>query len=277
MNRVLDRKRIAGAFHRHAGDYDRHALVQQRVVSRLDRLAAAQLTAAPGLMLDIGCGTGALLAALHRRYPSARACGVDLAFNMSLQSATRLGVDAMIVNGDAEQLPFRSEVFDLVASASTFQWLQQLDTCLAECCRVLKPGGLLCVAFFGGKTLWELQACYRESIERRFGGDSQRGNRLQRFRSAPEVQSSLTRLGYEQAVIASETEMEYHADVPSLLRAIKGVGASTAASNATGGGLGWRGVLSDMAKIYRSRFEEGGVIPATYEVIYVTARRCTAN
>lgn len=277
MNRAVDRRRIAGAFHRQAGEYDRHALVQKRVVSKLDRLVAAHLTGSPEQVLDIGCGTGALLAALKRRYPSVRPCGIDLAFNMSWQSAARLGADAMIVNGDAEQLPFREGAFDLVVSASTFQWVKRLDTSLEECCRVLKPGGLLCVAFFGGKTLWELQACYREALEGRFKGDDRRGERLQSFREAAEVQSLMAHLGYDQMVISSDMEMEYHADVAGLLRSIKGVGAATAARNDTGGGLGWRGVLTDMANIYRSRFEVGGMIPATYEVIYVIARRCAAG
>lgn len=276
VNAVSERKRIGSAFHRQAGEYDRYAKVQKRVVSRLVQLVDSRLEQLPARLLDIGCGTGSLLGELHARYPQASHCGIDLAFNMALKTATRLGPNAMLVNGDAEQLPFKDGTFDLVASSSTFQWAPQLGACFAECCRVLKDGGLLCVAFFGGKTLWELQECYREALAGRFGGDDRRGGRLQRFRDVAEVKRTMTGLGYEQLVITSEMEIDYHADVPDLLRSIKGIGASTTARNDSGGGLGWRGVLSDMADIYRSRFQKDGMLPATYEVIYIVARRAVS-
>jgi len=268
-----DRKRIGRGFHRHAGEYDRHAVVQKRVVAALDRLVGTHLSGAPDRLLDIGCGTGAVLSTLADRYPRAQLCGLDLAYNMCLQSAGRFGNSALLVNGDAESLPFLDGAFNLAVSASTLQWVPRLDSCFKECLRVLAPGGLLCVAFFGGRTLWELQESYREALSNRFEGDLSRSGRLQRFKGGEEVRQLLVELGFDQVVVAMETELDYHADVNGLLRSIKGIGASTTARNDAGGGLGWRGVLNDMSRIYRSRFESDGMIPATYEVIYIVARR----
>ncbi|MBI2354889.1 MAG: methyltransferase domain-containing protein [Deltaproteobacteria bacterium] len=273
MTRAGDRGRVGRAFHRHSGEYDRHASVQKRVVARLEGLVAAHGQQDPARLLDIGCGTGAMLSALAGRYPEASLCGLDLAFNMARHTAQSLGGKAMLVNGDAELLPFRDGAFDLVVSASTFQWVERLDACFGECRRVLNSGGLLCVAFFGGRTLWELQESYREAVALRFGADDARRERMHRFRDVAEVRRALSGLGCNQLVITTETEMEYHADVPDLLRSIKAIGAATAARSDTAGGLGWRRVLTDMAAIYRERFMEGGMIPATYEVIYVVARR----
>ena len=157
------RKRIGRGFDLHAGEYDRHAFVQKRVVAALDGLVSTHLNGAPRRLLDIGCGTGAVLAALAGRYPAAQLCGLDLAFNMCLQAAGQFGAAAQLVNGDAECLPFRDGSFDLIVSASTLQWVQRLDSCFKECLRVLTPGGLMCAAFFGGRTLWELQESYREA------------------------------------------------------------------------------------------------------------------
>lgn len=277
MNRVDDRTRIGRGFHRQAGEYDRHAVVQKRVVANLTRLVESHCARAPGTALDIGCGTGAMLAALHRYYPQARLCGLDLAFNMALRSAQRLGPATMLVNGDAETLPFREGCFDLVVSASTLQWVRHLDVCFRECQRVLAPGGLFCAAFFGGKTLWELQESYRGALANRSSCDDSRGSRLQRFRTGMDVRQALEGLGFDRVVVATETEMEYHPDVPALLRSIKGIGATTPARTDTGGGLGWRGLLNEMAGIYRSRFQQEGKIPATYEVIYIVARRSAFN
>lgn len=273
MNRQNERKRISRGFHRQAGEYDRHTVVQKRVVASLDRLVATHCRTAPARLLDIGCGTGAMLSALHERYPAAQLCGLDLAFNMALASAGRLGPQALLVNGDAENLPFRDGAFDLVVSASTFQWIEQLDGCFGECLRVLAPGGVICAAFFGGRTLWELQESYRQALAGRCSDADSRGNRLKRFKGIEEVRRVLADSGFEQVVAATETELEYHADVPDLLRSIKGIGAATTTAHHGAGGLGWRGILNDMAEIYRARFQENGVIPATYEVIYIVARR----
>jgi len=273
LNRGDDRKRIGRGFHRQAGEYDQHAVVQKRVVANLSRLVKTHCSKPPQRTLDIGCGTGGMLNALYKLYPQTQLCGLDLAFNMALRSATRLGPAAMLVNGDAECLPFGDASFDLVVSASTFQWVQRLDNSFQECLRVLTPGGLFCAAFFGGKTLWELQESYREALASRSPGNDGRSGRLQRFKGIADVRPVLDNLGFSQAVVAIETEMDYHPDVPALLRSIKGIGATTPARTDSGGGLGWRGLLNDMTAIYRSRYQRNGMVPATYEVIYIIARK----
>lgn len=271
MENGRQRQRIGQAFHRQAGEYDRHAVVQKRVVGNLVQLIERHIQCPPERLLDIGCGTGALLSTLHGCFPAAQLCGVDLAFNMALHSEVRFGGKALVVNGDAEMLPYRSSAFELVVSASTLQWLPQLDSCLAECRRVLSDGGLLCLAFFGGRTLWEMQESYRRSLAARYGEADERLARLHRFRQCSEVEQVLERMGFEQVLVTSEIEMEYHPDVKSLLRSIKNVGAGTASNSGGGGGLGWRTALNDMADYYQEHFSRDGMIPATYEVIYVVA------
>lgn len=273
MTAAGDRNRIGRAFHRQAGEYDQHASVQKRIVTRLDQMVASHQQGTPAQVLDIGCGTGAMLATLQERYPQAGLCGLDLAYNMAKQAQQRLVGEALLVNGAAEQLPFRGRAFDLVVSASTLQWVDRLDICFEECHRVLRDGGLLCVAFFGGKTLRELQESYRQAVTRHFGAHDARIERLHRFRGMDEVQRLVSRFGFSQVQIGKETEIEYHADVSDVLRSIKAIGAATTARSEKSGGLGGRGMLTDMASIYHSRFIKDGLVPATYEVIYVMARR----
>jgi len=265
---MFDRRKVGRSFHRHAGAYDRFASVQQRVVRRLMELLEGHVTTTPRAMLDIGCGTGALSAALKERYPQALCCGLDLAFNMVRQASVKSGAGCLFVNGDAERLPFRKGAFDLVVSASTLQWLDSLDDCLAECRRVVTEDGVIAMAFFGGATLWELQESYREALARRAAGNDPRVGRLHRFMGVDTVRLALERLGFGQALVTSEVEMDLHPDVAGLLASIKGIGAGTA-SRGGGGGLGWRGILNDMSEIYRRRFFADGMVPATYEVIYL--------
>lgn len=262
---------VGMAFHRHAREYDRHAVVQKRVISQLSQLVRNHLSEAPQSILDIGCGTGLLLQQLHRMHPEARLSGLDLAPDMISRSRERLGVDAVLVQGDAESLPFCEGVFDLLVSTSTLQWLDELDTFFHECSRVMSDDSLLCIAFFGGSTLWELRECYRDVIERH--GTTHLGllNRLHNFKSRDDVQMALEKLDFDSVICSSETEIEYHHDVHQLLRSIKNIGAG--AKGTGGGGLGWRRILNEISGCYRDKFQSGGVIPATYEVFYVVARK----
>ena len=267
---TIDRNRVGRSFHRQAGHYDLHTSVQKRVVERLLGLVAAHAANEPAEVLDIGCGTGRLLAALHGQYPQMRLCGLDLAYNMTRCARERLGGEALLVNGDAEQLPFRGSAFDLVVSSSTLQWLDGLDLFFRQCRRVMKENGLLCIAFFGGRTLRELRECYHDAAARLGrAGSGGYGNRLHRFQEADEVRAALERSGFGGGSFSCEIETDYYRDVPDLLRAIKCIGAGPAGQGDNPGGLGWRGVLNETSRLYRQRYGTDGMIPVTYEVFYI--------
>jgi malonyl-CoA O-methyltransferase len=269
----IDRNRVGRAFHRQAGEYDRHATVQKRVIDRLITLTDSHAPATPADILDIGCGTGQLLSQMGRRYPDSRRCGLDLAYNMARCTAERLGPGAAVVNGDAEQLPFRDGVFDLLVSTSTVQWIEDLDAFFRECHRVLHPDGVLCIAFFGGRTMRELQECYREAVGQRDGACGAYLDRLHRFKEISAVQEALGRSAFASALLTSEIEMDHYHDVSDLLRSIKRIGAGSSAQAGRQGGLGWRNVLNETSRLYRERYGTDGMIAVTYEVFYVIARR----
>ena len=65
----------------------------------------------------------------------------------------------------------------------------------------------------------------------------------------------------------AECEVEYHSDVPELLRSLKRVGAGNAAPAAVRG-LAERRVMLDMMATYRREYGSTEGIPATYEVVY---------
>ena len=234
----------------------------------LMELLEAHVGVEPRAVLDIGCGTGALSVALKRRYPQARsAAGSIWRSTWFVRPVPRAARIACLSTGMRSRSLFGGS-FDLVISASTLQWLDSLDGCLEECRRIVKKNGLIGMAFFGGATLWELQESYCEALALRAPGDDPRVGRLHRFVEIEAVRQALDRLGAGQALVASEIEMDFHPDVLGLLTSIKGIGAGTA-SRGGAGGLGWRGILNDMSEIYRRRFLADGMIPATYEVIYL--------
>ena len=162
----IDRKKVKNAFDRHAMEYDLHACVQKRIVSRIAGLLR-EWPYTPRRVLDIGSGTGMLLKELTVIYPAVELIGLDLAFGMINTARANLDAHsaARLLTGEAEALPFKDKAFDLVVSTSTFQWLESLDKVFAEVFRVLTPRGRFVFALFGGHTLFELRRSYRAAWE----------------------------------------------------------------------------------------------------------------
>jgi ubiquinone/menaquinone biosynthesis C-methylase UbiE len=99
-------------------------------------------------VLDVGCGTGLVLRAVAARLPGAEVLtGVDAAPAM-IEVARAAGDSGdgsrlSFEQGMAEQLPFPDGSFDLVVSAVSFHHWHDQAAGLAECHRVLAPGGRL--------------------------------------------------------------------------------------------------------------------------------------
>ncbi len=99
----------------------------------------------PGFVLDVGCGTGRLLRAAAVRWPTARLFGVDPAPRM-VAEARRLNPGALFSVASAESLPFPDAAADnVVTSVSFHHWADQRQG-VREIARVLRPGGLFCLA-----------------------------------------------------------------------------------------------------------------------------------
>ncbi|MFF5183377.1 class I SAM-dependent methyltransferase [Streptomyces sp. NPDC000345] len=112
--------------------------------------AAAAAEAVLGLLppgarslLDVACGTGIVTRRLAAAGDALRVTGVDLSPAMARQAAARL--PGAIVRADSRHLPFREARFDAVSSV----WLLHLvddardvRRIVAECARVLRPGGV---------------------------------------------------------------------------------------------------------------------------------------
>lgn len=96
-------------------------------------------------VLDVGCGTGVLLATLAHRYPRATLVGIDPVAEMLAAARARLPDEALLCEGAAERLPFATASFDRVLSNNMFHYLREPLSALAEMKRVLRPGGELVI------------------------------------------------------------------------------------------------------------------------------------
>src|SRR5262245_46364256 len=69
--------------------------------------------------LDVGCGTGRLLAFLHDAWPGLRLSGLDLSAPYLVEARRLIGRTARVklIEGAAEKLPFDDDSFDFVVSS----------------------------------------------------------------------------------------------------------------------------------------------------------------
>jgi SAM-dependent methyltransferase len=93
-------------------------------------------------VLDVGTGTG--VAAVTAARKGARVSAIDLTpalLDHARENGRIAGVDVEWKEGDAEQIPFPDEAFDVVISQFAHMFAPRPDVAIGEMRRVLKPGG----------------------------------------------------------------------------------------------------------------------------------------
>jgi len=145
----MARDRDVAAFGERAQGYDQgwRGRMHHQIADRTADLALTCVPA-PKRILDVGCGTGHLLGQLAARTPQAQVlAGIDAAPAM-IEVARAAAADDRLrfVAGTAERLPWPATTFDLVVSTTSFDHWADQPAGLAECSRVLAPGGGLVLA-----------------------------------------------------------------------------------------------------------------------------------
>ena len=248
------RRQQIGAAFAAAHDYDRHARVQARIAQGLAaRIAALPLPPAPAV-LEIGCGTGHLTAALGTKGLGGHWLVTDLAPAMVERARARLGEtpQCRFAPLDGERGPDPAGApFDLVCSSLAFQWFEDPARAAHRLMGWVRPGGWLALATLGERTFSEWRAAHA-ALGLHPGTVPLPG---------PDALAAL----FPGARILVGTEIESHADARDFLSAIKGIGAATPAP-------GHRPLRAGALRRVMRAFEKDGA-RATYQVVTVLWQR----
>lgn len=118
----------------------------ERYIGRWSRLVAPEFVrwlavGARKRWLDVGCGTGALSAAIVAQAAPASVVGVEPSQGFLDRARENLGNSVTLESGGAEALPLDSESIDVAVSGLVLNFVPDLPSTLRELRRVTVPGG----------------------------------------------------------------------------------------------------------------------------------------
>lgn len=125
----------------------------------------------PGTVLDAGCGAGDIGQRVAEA-TGARVSAIDTSERMVSLAAER-GLDAVVA--DVQALPFDDGSFDCVFAAWVLYHVPDRRKALAECARVLRPGGRFVAGTLADENLGDLWDLVDASNERRLTFSSANG------------------------------------------------------------------------------------------------------
>lgn len=251
--------------------------LRREIASRMrDKLDLVKIT--PDRALDAGCGDGAEMLQLQKRFPNAHLFGADaspevLGFAAQQLQTAKSAVDRMLhkwlpvslqsardsslICGNFAQLPLSASSVDLVWSNLALHWHPQPDVVFAEWRRVLRTDGLLMFSCFGPDTLSELRLA--------FGNIDQLPHTLP-FVDMHDFGDMLVNAGFATPVMDMEKLTLTYETVDKLFADVRALGGNPLLSRRQG--LIGRHAYRSLCQNLEAMRNQEGRIPLTIEVIY---------
>lgn len=259
------------------------AFLRREIAARMhERLELIRI--APQHVLDAGCGEGADLVLLQKRFADAQIFGVDaapamlaaaragqLAASSALNRMLRKWLPAKrapaeagisLLCGNFAELPLAVHAVDLVWSNLALHWHPQPDSVFAEWRRVLTIDGLLMFSCFGPDTFKELRSA--------FAAVDDLPHTLS-FVDMHDFGDMLIDTGFSTPVMDMETITVTYDTVDRLLADVRAWGGNPLFTRRHG--LSGKAAWARVRQLLENQRREDGKIPLTFEIVYGHAFR----
>jgi len=253
-----DKLKVARSFGDAAATYDRYAHLQRDIA---EKLLLELNSVGAGQVLDLGSGTGHCAEEILSRFPSAEIASLDIAEDMLVYAKNeKAHVGKAWVCGDAEELPFRNDSFDLIVSNLTMQWCHNPEHIFFELLRVLKPGGKALLSTLAENTLFELKESWARVDD---------FVHVNYFLSVDAIGSALSEQTFAHKQLSNSQEKYYYESLKTLSDELKGIGASNLNAGQDNGLTGKSKVRKLKSELEQHR-ETGKGIPVTYDLVLIS-------
>ena len=194
-----------------------HEFTRRGLMERIEPMAVAAR-----MVLVLGCGTGADVAPLEKRFRGTRILGTDRSTSMllaALRSHRRWRARSGFLRCDPRALPLADGSVDLVYANLSLAALDDPAPAFAEIARVLCADGLFVFATLGPDSLDELRNAWAAVDD---------GPHVQRFLDMHDLGDLLLRAGMRDPVLDVDRLRLEYADGAALFRDLTAAGARNA-------------------------------------------------
>jgi malonyl-CoA O-methyltransferase len=251
---MIDKRLVSRRFARAIDSYNREAVAQRCIASRMSGLLERYVPPTCQRVLEIGGGTGFLTRHLVERIHPKELIVNDLCHEMAICYDDLIRArQAVFCGGDAERVDFPSGQ-DLIVSCSALQWFVDPAAFFARCHGLLAEGGYVAFSTFGSDNLREVSALTGAGLTYRSLAEWQR-------LLAPHYEVVEAREERITLPFATPLEVLYH---------LKHTGV-TAVQPAKA----WtRSDIDAFARAYQQRFSQpDGTVTLTYHPLYIIAKK----
>lgn len=249
---MINKQLMTRRFSRAVENYNREAVAQKRIASRMNDMLAHYLPARPRHVLEIGSGTGFLTRPLLHTFHPEKMILNDICCEMSTCFTDILsGKQVTFIPGDAEQLAFPSGQ-DLIVSCSAIQWFASPERFFARCNALLASRGYFAFSTFGKENLKEIAAV---------SGSGLHYYSLEELKKSLSVHYDIVSVGEERISLTFDTPLD-------VLYHLKHTGVTGVRQQA------WtKGDLQEFCDNYTRLFSCGNAVTLTYHPIYIIVQK----
>lgn len=244
---MLCKANIAQRFTRSLSSYEHHATAQREIASRLLELLKDFAPHKIDCVLEIGCGSGVYTHMLQKHLSAKQWHINDLC-----EACSNYVAADFFLAGDIENVPLDAS-YDLVTSASTFQWIANPALLLRKLNACLKTGGILAFSTFTPNNLFQIRTLTQAGLV---------------YPSIEAWQKLLHQNGFQTNHISDHAITLTFDNARAVLKHLQHTGVT-----ATQKHIWTKNRLLDFETQYRNRYETNGKLPLTYTPLYIIAQR----